>query len=56
MLTVYGLFFYGLMVSVMIMRKVDQKKLEEAIKLNKKMATFTPFIGIILFLALLILA
>jgi hypothetical protein len=45
MITAYAMFLYSLMVSVMGMRLVDQKKTESAIKLNRKAGILVPIVA-----------
>lgn len=45
MITAYAMFLYSLMVSVMAMRLVDQKKTESAIKLNRKAGMLVPIVA-----------
>ncbi|MFH1179655.1 MAG: hypothetical protein V1710_04780 [Candidatus Bathyarchaeota archaeon] len=52
MLTVYIIFLYNLGTSVFIMRLVDSKKLDDAVKLNQKSAKI--LIGIIAFMLILL--
>lgn len=54
MLTAYTMFLYSLMVSVIIMRRVDQKKTESAIKINRKAGILVPII-VVMILGILIL-
>jgi hypothetical protein len=56
MITAYGMFLYSLMVSVMVMRLMDQKKPETAQKLNKNAGIMIPIVagtilGVLIFLA-----
>ena len=56
MITAYGLFLYSLMVSVMVMRLVDQKRVESALKLNKESAVLVPVVAGFILGALVLLA
>ena len=56
MITAYGLFLYSLLVSVILMRLGDQKKLDEAIKLNRRTGLMVPVMAFVLMGLLLLLA
>jgi hypothetical protein len=56
MITAYGMFLYSLMTSVMLMRLVDQKKTESALKMNRKAGILAPIFAIVLLAVLIFLA
>ncbi len=55
MITAYGLFLYSLTVSVLVMRKVDQNRLEEAGQLNRRSGFALPGVVLLLLVPLLVL-
>ena len=55
MITAYGMFLYSLMISVLLMKLVDQKKNEEAQRLNRRAGIMLPVIALILILGLVLL-
>lgn len=56
MITAYGMFLYSLIVSITMMRLVDQKKIELASKLNKEFGLGVPFVASAILTALIFLA
>lgn len=56
MITAYGLFLYSLIISVLVMKLTDQKKPEEALRLNKRAGLVVPVIAIVLISVLMIFA
>ena len=55
MITAYGLFLYGLTISVLVMRKVDEKKMDEADRLNSRSRLALPGVVLLLIVPLLLL-
>lgn len=55
MITAYGLFLYSLIISVRVMKLTDQKKSEEASKLNKRAGFAVPVIALVLISVLMVL-
>lgn len=56
MITAYGMFLYSLMVSVTVMRLVDKKKIESALRLNKNAGILVPAVAGTLLTILIFLA
>ncbi|MGB9915449.1 MAG: hypothetical protein ACPLIG_07745 [Candidatus Bathyarchaeales archaeon] len=48
MLSVYGVFLYNLAASVYIMRLMDEKKVDDAVRIKEKALRFLPFLLIVL--------
>lgn len=56
MITAYGMFLYSLMVSVMVMRLIDRKKIDAAKKLNRDAGLMIPVVAGSVLGALILLA
>jgi len=54
MIAIYAIFLYNLSVSVYIMRLVDKKKIEEAVKFNKKALRLLPLLIVSVIIVLII--
>ena len=54
MIAIYAIFLYNLSVSVYIMRLVDKKKIEDAVKFNKKALRLLPLLIVSVIIVLIV--